>query len=240
MLCAFFFQAEDGIRDKLVTGVQTCALPISLVEERAPVVGRYVVERVDDIVERVGLDQRRGGRRAVEAADEVVERALPRSELTYERVGVEPNQLALVVEVNAAALRRPLDGRVVEELRGDRRVNQRTPQTARSVVESGGHVREVVPVLFRRPESAARRQNVAVILGQPLVNPEQLVLHRLLVVACGKPRGPSVLAVPGVEVFVREDAPGEARRRLVNERALGDAAVVRLMVFESEVRDAVT
>src|SRR2546423_4639275 len=24
-----FFQAEDGIRDKLVTGVQTCALPIS-------------------------------------------------------------------------------------------------------------------------------------------------------------------------------------------------------------------
>src|SRR5258708_14687476 len=28
MLC-FFFQAEDGIRDDLVTGVQTCALPIS-------------------------------------------------------------------------------------------------------------------------------------------------------------------------------------------------------------------
>src|SRR5687767_15749281 len=24
----YFFQAEDGIRDKLVTGVQTCALPI--------------------------------------------------------------------------------------------------------------------------------------------------------------------------------------------------------------------
>src|SRR5207247_8401705 len=24
----FFFQAEDGIRDPLVTGVQTCALPI--------------------------------------------------------------------------------------------------------------------------------------------------------------------------------------------------------------------
>src|SRR5258708_29378451 len=28
----FFFQAEDGIRDDLVTGVQTCALPI-LVED---------------------------------------------------------------------------------------------------------------------------------------------------------------------------------------------------------------
>ena len=27
--CFFFFQAEDGIRDYDVTGVQTCALPIS-------------------------------------------------------------------------------------------------------------------------------------------------------------------------------------------------------------------
>src|SRR6266516_4371040 len=26
----FFFQAEDGIRDRTVTGVQTCALPISV------------------------------------------------------------------------------------------------------------------------------------------------------------------------------------------------------------------
>src|SRR5205823_14228576 len=29
----FFFQAEDGIRDKLVTGVQTCALPISIMND---------------------------------------------------------------------------------------------------------------------------------------------------------------------------------------------------------------
>src|SRR5438034_10306243 len=28
----FFFQAEDGIRDHCVTGVQTCALPISMPE----------------------------------------------------------------------------------------------------------------------------------------------------------------------------------------------------------------
>src|SRR5438105_11981102 len=31
----FFFQAEDGIRDPLVTGVQTCALPISTSAHRA-------------------------------------------------------------------------------------------------------------------------------------------------------------------------------------------------------------
>src|SRR5437667_2757988 len=43
----FFFQAEDGIRDRDVTGVQTCALPISVrllkahpdVPERLAVVG---------------------------------------------------------------------------------------------------------------------------------------------------------------------------------------------------------
>src|SRR5260370_41751088 len=33
----FFFQAEDGIRDSSVTGVQTCALPI--------IQGRYVIFR---------------------------------------------------------------------------------------------------------------------------------------------------------------------------------------------------
>src|SRR5207248_7960830 len=29
----FFFQAEDGIRDRTVTGVQTCALPIYVVQD---------------------------------------------------------------------------------------------------------------------------------------------------------------------------------------------------------------
>src|SRR5258708_30932022 len=32
VLFFFFFQAEDGIRDDLVTGVQTCALPISFLD----------------------------------------------------------------------------------------------------------------------------------------------------------------------------------------------------------------
>src|SRR5256885_12893937 len=36
----FFFQAEDGIRDYKVTGVQTCALPISRQGRRAPAPGR--------------------------------------------------------------------------------------------------------------------------------------------------------------------------------------------------------
>src|SRR5437879_9154094 len=36
LVCCFFFQAEDGIRDTSVTGVQTCALPISRREAADP------------------------------------------------------------------------------------------------------------------------------------------------------------------------------------------------------------
>src|SRR3989440_2082218 len=41
----FFFQAEDGIRDLIVTGVQTCALPISSPEVLVRVEGEDVALR---------------------------------------------------------------------------------------------------------------------------------------------------------------------------------------------------
>ena len=37
----FFFQAEDGIRDDLVTGVQTCALPIF---RKAPIYKKIIMK----------------------------------------------------------------------------------------------------------------------------------------------------------------------------------------------------
>src|SRR5438093_13455998 len=61
----FFFQAEDGIRDWSVTGVQTCALPISSRDAEPPREGLHQLEdlRLDRDVERrgglVGEDQRR-------------------------------------------------------------------------------------------------------------------------------------------------------------------------------------
>src|SRR5437762_8784348 len=39
----FFFQAEDGIRDTSVTGVQTCALPISRLVSALPRIRRIVL-----------------------------------------------------------------------------------------------------------------------------------------------------------------------------------------------------
>src|SRR2546430_3375466 len=57
-LFTFFFQAEDGIRDLTVTGVQTCALPIST--ERSGREARRVHFQHRDVRERVlTLDLRR-------------------------------------------------------------------------------------------------------------------------------------------------------------------------------------
>src|SRR5205823_11236105 len=56
----FFFQAEDGIRDKLVTGVQTCALPILVI---AVVEGqRYLVSMLGENVSWVQNVRAAGGR----------------------------------------------------------------------------------------------------------------------------------------------------------------------------------
>src|SRR3712207_8839265 len=45
MFYFFFFQAEDGIRDIGVTGVQTCALPICLTAVYDPVIRLSTRER---------------------------------------------------------------------------------------------------------------------------------------------------------------------------------------------------
>src|SRR6266496_5491893 len=55
----FFFQAEDGIRDLYVTGVQTCALPISRRAAELPL-GRCRRARHPGIRERVRPVERRG------------------------------------------------------------------------------------------------------------------------------------------------------------------------------------
>src|SRR5258708_14673892 len=60
----FFFQAEDGIRDDLVTGVQTCALPISIdrigrqvtAQESAVEQAKAQVASADAALKRAGLD----------------------------------------------------------------------------------------------------------------------------------------------------------------------------------------
>src|SRR5215813_14727468 len=50
----FFFQAEDGIRDADVTGVQTCALPISRIVRATRAGGDAVHVREHPLVGRLG------------------------------------------------------------------------------------------------------------------------------------------------------------------------------------------
>src|SRR5207248_6340801 len=73
----FFFQAEDGIRDRTVTGVQTCALPISTasrsvllslfqardeleikIEERTAKLSRANEELQTEIIERKSAEEK--------------------------------------------------------------------------------------------------------------------------------------------------------------------------------------
>src|SRR5438876_12004393 len=56
-LLVFFFQAEDGIRDGRVTGVQTCALPISsVVAERLGLRHGHRLKRMALVTYVSGLD----------------------------------------------------------------------------------------------------------------------------------------------------------------------------------------
>src|SRR5436190_14131559 len=56
LLCFFFFfQAEDGIRDHCVTGVQTCALPISRGGKKVPTPLQRM--EAEDLVAAVFPDQ---------------------------------------------------------------------------------------------------------------------------------------------------------------------------------------
>src|SRR5207249_9139340 len=98
----FFFQAEDGIRYRNVTGVQTCALPISGGVRRAPVTRGVAVHRVDE-VPRVGRQQlvvrRAATRRVVD--DDRVQPGGTRAQLRSEerRVGKECRSEASAKEV---------------------------------------------------------------------------------------------------------------------------------------------
>src|SRR6478752_6971302 len=90
VLFFFFFQAEDGIRDVAVTGVQTCALPISRVE---PAVGLGSRGERD----RASPRGRRSGRRDPTPApprSRLTTHASPRTVLGLpraERLGARPS-----------------------------------------------------------------------------------------------------------------------------------------------------
>src|SRR5438034_569971 len=114
MFFFFFFQAEDGIRDHCVTGVQTCALPICA---ELTAVDDAVVTRGPDVTIEAGGDgamphdprprdalvlrlaqERRHPRRMIDMAMRVDDRVEPgRRELAHQlerRVAIEERAAA--------------------------------------------------------------------------------------------------------------------------------------------------
>src|SRR2546430_15365425 len=58
-LIFFFFQAEDGIRDLTVTGVQTCALPIYREERVLERIARHAEEDVTLVLAMIDAAEQR-------------------------------------------------------------------------------------------------------------------------------------------------------------------------------------
>src|SRR5438105_11102534 len=83
---SFFFQAEDGIRDPLVTGVQTCALPISFVALHHDVAFTPAAWVLDTNGTRPQRHERRG---LLLVADPVYQADDPRL-MAVQRVAVTP------------------------------------------------------------------------------------------------------------------------------------------------------
>src|SRR5256885_10444156 len=72
VLFFFFFQAEDGIRDYKVTGVQTCALPICGDDRRNRDGDReLLVELAGEPGDERGWDEHRGQHRSEEHTSEL-------------------------------------------------------------------------------------------------------------------------------------------------------------------------
>src|SRR3989440_6390974 len=86
----FFFQAEDGIRDLIVTGVQTCALPICL-HPRPPPPRRHGEDADHDRRALAGPAHRRRGRRLVGGGADNSGSAVPPARATGDRKSTRLN-----------------------------------------------------------------------------------------------------------------------------------------------------
>src|SRR6266513_6358980 len=102
----FFFQAEDGIRDRNVTGVQTCALPITLI--------------ADDMVWELAYAPAIGHPARLSGRDDIIRHvtwflsAVENFRFIEPRISAFADPLAAVVQVKAEALIKPT-GRVYRQ-----------------------------------------------------------------------------------------------------------------------------
>ena len=159
--------------------------------------------------------------------------------LADDDVDPEPVQRVFVVEIGAAAPRLPGARRKIKLRSGVGGVLQVAPFAAGKVIEGGGGEGEVVAILIGGEQAAAGGEHEAEIIRQAFVDPEEIVLHGLLVVGRGQVGGTAEFSVPRVDVFVGKEAGGKFASGVVDHAALVDAAVVGLVMLQAEVRDVI-
>src|SRR5688500_19123181 len=118
-MCCFFFQAEDGIRDYKVTGVQTCALPISRNAGRTAVTAKvdgisgraaiYVVTPAASLSVVAGTDQ--SGLAGLPLPQAIVVRAVDRRGAPVAGKAVDFRLPGLQGKIEPASLKTDADGR---------------------------------------------------------------------------------------------------------------------------------
>ena len=120
-------------------------------------------------------------------------------------VHVEPQKNAFIVEIRPAAPVFPVVIGLIEHYRGIGSVLQRSPAAARLVIEECGQTMcEFFVHLFQVVQAAPRGQHFAPIFRQALVDPQQVVAHRLVIIGGRQIFRPAKFAVPGMHEFVRE------------------------------------
>src|SRR6266576_834815 len=177
----FFFQAEDRIRDLYVTGVQTCALPISA---PARTITSLIAELLDDLrdvgrrdVQPVAVVDRDDGRPAAAAdaldraqGEGAVRRRLAGPDL---ELGLERGQNVLSTAEPAADVRAdldepPTDGLQMEHVIEGRdafAVRRRQIQSLRDLLERLRRQPAAVPLLCDPQRRHYRRARLRILLG---------------------------------------------------------------------------
>src|SRR5215213_2613663 len=158
----FFFQAEDGIRDWSVTGVQTCALPISSSRQRLGGGGHVAAEIGPHALvgDELGEARLRGGAAAVHEEEALGDLLQDLEVVARVRVQADEDELALgaqlaeKVEHEADVAVLGVELRLVEEVKHRLLRRRRREQRRGNVLREGAHLVGLV-VVDREPVALA-------------------------------------------------------------------------------------
>ena len=76
-------------------------------------------------------------------------------------------------------------------------------------------------------------------MRKAFVDPEQIVLHGLLVIGRGEAHRSPIFAIPRMHILVRQQPREFDAKRFINQTALPCAIVAGFAVLETEMRDGV-